>query len=580
MMEGLSRKMPRTKPAAPTRPLRYRIGKLEGKDIDVAFTDGTRKELPAFSATGVHFLARDVTGPVFGKTPFEFGMQWGKDATLRGKGWAVPTPLALDAEIQIRGFDLGSAGPYVDEEAQVVVAGGRLDATLAAALQTRNDKLGGTFRGSVAVRSLEVLDRKRGQLLAWDALTIDGIQGNVDPTRLQVGKVALAGLRANIVMDGEGHSNLPPGAATKDQAAVKGGPPPKAKQGGRIEEMRIDEFLLTKGTIDFTDRSVPGDFHAQIRDIDVRLSGMSTAPGKMTDVRARLVMPKGAPLTITGKAAPLKDPPLADLDLVLDGLDLTTATPYAGTYLGLEIDKGTLTVKSRAKLDQGTVAAENRIRVEHLTYGKSVKSDRATILPVQLLTDILRNRDGDIVFDLPVSAKPDDEDLKGTITGQIVKEVIFPPSSPLKSIPFDGCSAELSRDAQGRLLKLAEALQERPAMKIAAIGYVDQEKDEKACIERAAAEKAAAAKAAATAKTPGVPVTAPAAAAPPPSPPLEGEARLQQIALARAEAVRGFLVEQGKTDPSRVSARASDIHAMPTRKGDTRPRVEFTRASD
>ena len=575
MMDGLSRKMPRTKPAAPARPLRYRIGKVEGRHLDVAFTDGTRKELPAFSATGLHFLAQDVTGPVFGKTPFEFGLKWGRDTTLRGKGWAVPTPLALDAEIQIQGFDLGSAGPYVNEETQVVVAGGRLDATLAAALQTRNDKLGGTFRGSVAVRSLEVLDRKRGKLLAWDALTIDGIQGNVDPIRLQVGKVALAGLRANIVMDGEGHSNLPPGAAAKDPAAGKGVPPPKAKQGATVEEMRIDEFVLTKGTIDFTDQSVPGDFHAQIRDIDVRLSGMSTAPGKMTDVRARLVLPKGAPLTITGKAAPLKDPPLADLDLVLDGLDLTTATPYSGTYLGLEIDKGTLTVKSRAKLDQGTVAAENRIRVEQLTYGKSVKSEKATGLPVQLLTDILRNRDGDIVFDLPVSAKPDDEDLKGTITGQIVKEVIFPPGSPLKSIPFDGCSAELSRDAQGRLRKLAEALQERPAMKIVAVGYVDQEKDEKACIERAAAEKAAAA-----AKTPVVPVTAPAAAAPPPPPPLEGEARLQQIALARAEVVRGFLVDQGKTDPSRVSARAADIHAMPARKGDARPRVEFARAGD
>ena len=579
IMEGLSRKMPGTKPAAPSRPLRYRIGKVEGKDLDVAFTDGTRKELPAFSATGAHFLAQDVTGPAFGKMPFEFGARWGKDATVRGKGWAVPTPLALDAEVLIQGFDLGSAGPYVNEEAQVVVAGGRLDATLAATLQTRNDKLGGAFRGSLAIRSLQVLDRKRGKLLAWDALTIDGIQGSVDPVKVKVGKVALAGLRANLVMDREGNSNLPPLAARKDQAAGTGEPPPKAKQGAKVEEMRIDEFLLTKGTIDFTDQSVPGDFHAQIRDIDVRLSGMSTAPGKMTDVRARLVMPKGAPLTITGKAAPLKEPPLADLDLVLDGLDLTTATPYAGTYLGLEIDKGTLTVKSRAKLDQGTVAAENRIRVEHLTYGKSVKSDKATGLPVQLLTDILRNRDGDIVFDLPVSAKPDDEDLKGTITGQVVKEVIFPPSSPLKSIPFDGCSAELSGDAQGRLRKLAEALQERPAMKIVAVGYVDQEKDEKACIERAAAEKAAAAKAAA-AKPPVVPMTAPAAGAAPPSPPLEGEARLQQIALARAEVVRGFLVEQGKTDPSRVSARASDIHAMPTRKGDARPRVEFTRAGD
>jgi outer membrane protein OmpA-like peptidoglycan-associated protein len=564
IVDGLTRRMPRTKQAAPSAPLRYRIGRVEGKDIDVAFTDGTRKELPTFSATGAHFLARDVTGPTFGKMPFEFGARWGKDATIRGKGWAVPTPLSLDAEIQIQGFDLGSAGPYVNEEAQIVVAGGRFDATLAAALQTRNDKLGGTFRGSAAIRSLEVLDRKRGKLLAWDALTIDGIQGSVDPIRLQVGKVALAGLRANIVMDGEGHSNLPVGTATKDQAAGKGEPPPKAKQGARAEEIRVDEFLLTKGAIDFTDQSVPGDFHAQIRDIDVRLSGMSTAPGKMTDVRARLVMPKGAPLTITGKAAPLKEPPLADLDLVLDGLDLTTATPYAGTYLGLEIDRGTLTVKSRAKLDQGTVAAENRIRVEHLTYGKSVKSDKATGLPVKLLTDILRNRDGDIVFDLPVSAKPDDEDLTGTITGQVVKDVIFPPSSPLKSIPFDGCSAELTRDAQGRLRRLAEALEERPAMKIVAVGYVDQETDEKGCAERDAAEKAAREKAAAAS----------------PSFPLEGDARLQQIAVARAGAVRGFLVEQGKVDPARVSARAGNIHANPTKKGDARPRVEFAPAGD
>ena len=546
--EGLSRRMPRTKKAAPSPPLRFRIGRVEGKGIDVAFTDGTRKELPTFSATGAHFLAQDVTGPVFGKMPFEFGVKWGKDTTIRGKGWAVPTPLSLDAEFQIQGFDLGSAGPYVNEEAQVVVAGGRFDATLAAALQTRNDRLGGTFRGSASIRSLEVLDRKRGKLLAWEALTIDGIQGSVDPIKVQVGKVALTGLRANVVMDKDGNSNLPGGSASK------GTQQPKAKQGAKVEEVRVEEVLLTKGTIDFTDQSVPGDFHAQIRDIDVRLSGMSTEPGKMTDVRARLVMPKGAPLTITGKAAPLKEPPLADLDLVLDGLDLTTATPYAATYLGLEIDRGALTVKSRAKLDQGTVAAENRIRVEHLTYGKSVESDKATGLPVQLLTDILRNKDGDIVFDLPVSAKPDDEDLAGTITGQIVKEVIFPPSSPLKSIPFDGCSAELTRDAQGRLRKLAEALEERPAMKIVAIGYVDREMDEKGCIERDAAAA--------------------------PALPLEGDARLLQIAVARAGVVRGFLVEQGKVDPARVSARAGNIHAKPAKKSDARPRVEFARAGE
>jgi outer membrane protein OmpA-like peptidoglycan-associated protein len=583
VVDGLTKKLPKARPAAPAQPpIKFRIARVEGKGIDVLFTDGTRKELPAFSITGAHFLAQDVTGPGFGKMPFEFSAKWGKDTTIRGKGWAVPTPLAVDAEMQIQGFDLASAGPYLGEDAQIIVAGGRFDATLAAKVQTRNDKLAGTFQGSAAVRSLDVLDAHRGKLLAWDALTIDGIQGTVDPMKVQVKNVALAGLRANVVMDEKGNSNLPKGSAPKDTGATDGKQAPTKKQGDSVQELSIDDFHLTKGTIDFTDRSVPGPFKAQVRDVDVRLTGMSTAPGKIADLRARLVLPKGAPLTITGKAAPLKEPAYADMDLVLDKLDLTTATPYAGTFLGLEVDKGTLTVKSRAKVEKGDIAAENRIWVEQLTYGKPVKSDKATILPVRLLTDILRNKDGDIVMVLPVAARTDDENLVGTVVGQVAKEVVFPPSSPLRSIPFDGCSADLTKDAQDRLRKLADALDERKAMKIVAIGYVDRNADEKACAVRIAAEREKTAAAA-----PGRPPQAPTAAAAPvpvPAPPaflsLDGEARLQQLAASRADTVRAFLVGEGKVESPRVLAKAGDIHATPTKEGDAQPRVEFARQGD
>jgi len=575
--DRFAKKLPKARPATPAQPpIQFHIARVEGKGIDIAFADGTRKELPAFSITGGHFLVENLTGPGIGKLPFEFNAKWGKDTTIRGKGWAVPTPLAVDAEIQITGFDLASAGPYLGEDVKVVVAGGRFDATLAAKLQTRNDKLGGTFQGSAAIRALEVLDQKRGKLLAWDALTIDGIQGSVEPIKVQVKKVALAGLHANVVMDAQGNSNLPKGTASRDPAAKE----PGANKGASIEALSIDEFHLTKGTVDFTDRSVPGDFKAQVRDVDVRLTGMSTAPGKTADLRARLVMPKGAVLTITGKAAPLKEPAFADMDLVLDKLDLTTATPYAGTFLGLEIDKGALTVKSRAKIDKGNIAAENRVWVEQLTYGKPVKSDKATILPVRLLTDILRNKDGDIVMVLPIAARTDDENLVGTIVGQVAKDVVLPPGSPLNSIPFDGCSTDLTSDAQARLRKLADALQERQAMKIVAIGYVDRDSDDKACGARLAAERDKV-----LASAPGKPAQGPAvAAAPTPPPPaflsLDGEARLQQIAASRAETVRAFLLGEGKVEPPRVVAKAGDIHAVPTKKGDAQPRVEFARQGD
>jgi hypothetical protein len=587
--DGLRKKMPRAKPADPAPPpLRYRIARVEGKGIDVAFTDASRKELPAFSLTGIHFLLQDVTGPTAGKTPFEFGARWGKETTISAKGWAIPTPLAADAEVRIQGFDLASAGPYVNGEAQVVVAGGRFEAVLAAAVATRNDKLTGTFRGSAAVRGLVVLDSRRGKLLAWDALVVDGIQGNVDPMKVRVARVDLTGLRANLVMDKDGNSNLPKDrsatpAKAEEALAGKGKPPARAQQGSTLEELRIDEFHLAKGTIDFTDRSIPGDFKAQVRDIDVRLTGMTTEPGRAADLKARLVLPKGAPLTITGKAAPLKEPAFADLFLVLDGLDLTTATPYAGTFLGLEIDKGALTVKSRAKVENGNIAAENAIRVDQLTYGKAVKSDQATILPVRMLTDILRNKDGNIVLDLPVAARTDDENLVGTVVLQVAKEVVFPPGSPLQSIPFEGCSADLGGEAQARLRKLGEALQERQAMKLVAVGYVDAEKDAQACRDRVAAARAAREKAAASAPA----VTPASATSAPPSPPappaflsLEGDAQLGQLAAFRAETVRAFLVEQGKVEPSRLSARAGDPRAVPRKKGDAISRVEFAPAAE
>ena len=190
--------------------------------------------------------------------------------------------------------------------------------------------------------------------------------------------------------------------------------------------------------------------------------------------------------------------------------------------------------------------------MDQLTFGKAVKSDQATILPVQMIVDILRDRNGDIVLDLPVAARTDDENMVGTIVKQAVGEVIFPPSSPLRDISFAACSAELDSDAQGRLRKLAGALQERPAMKITAVGFVDREEDGKACRERAMGQTAAG----------------------------EGDALMKHLAESRASAVRDFLILQGAVEATRVSSAASDVYAAPRQKGEKQARVEFARATD
>jgi hypothetical protein len=546
LLEHLQAKLPHGhKPAG--RPVQYLVKKVEGKGLDLVFTDGMRKELPSFAASGVRLLAENISGPLAGPIAFSFSSRLGKDATIRSWGKLVPTPLAADVDLELKGLALADGRPYVPEGVDVSIVDGRLDLRMTVAVATHQDHLTGTYGGSAAIRSLKLTNRERGKLVAWERLSVDGVKGTLAPMTLQIARVELAGMRADLVMDEDGEFNLPVMPEPPPDRAGKGEPAFKA--------IRLDELVMSDGAVNFTDKGVPGDFHATVKDISVRVTGISSEPGKVADVRAHMTMPKGAPLRIAGKAALLKRPAYADLELELEKLDLSMATPYSGIYLGLEVDRGTLTVKSVAKVDQGKLAAENRIRVDQLKFGKAVESDEATILPVQLLVDILRDKNGDIVLDLPVAAKTDDENVSGVIVRQMAKDVIFPPGSPLRNITFAGCSAALDPDAQGRLRKLATALQERPAMKITAVGYVDQEGDGKACREVPVAEKGAA-------------------------PPLEGDARMKQLAEGRAAAVRDFLVLQGTVNPARVAATTGDLYGGPKQKGERKARVEFTRATD
>lgn len=528
LLERLQRKLPHGPPST-GEPVRYRVKRVEGRALELVFTDGMRKELPSFTVSDLSFQAEDVIGPLAGPVAFTVAARFGKEARFKAWGKVVSTPLAADVNLDLTGFRVADGGPYLPEGVGVTIADGRLDLRLAAVVATRLDQLSGSFGGSAAIRSLELLDGRRGKLLAWRSLTIDGVKGTLQPMTLRAGRVALSGPRVDLVKGEDGKLNLP--GRPQPPAGGEPGKPP-----GSIQ---VDQFVLSDGAVHFTDRSVPGAFHATIQDISVRLTGVSSEPGKVADVRAQMTLPKGAPLRVSGTAGPLGTPASVDLDLVLEGLDLSVATPYSGTYLGLEIDRGSLTVKTHARVEQGVLAAENQVRVDQLTFGKAVKSDKATILPVRLLVDILRDRNGDFVLDLPVSARTDDDDLAGTITGQVVKNVILPPGSPLRDVPFARCSAELDTDAQGRLRKLAGALQERPAMKITAVGYVDPGEDGKECREP-----------------------------------------MNQLAARRAGAVRDFLILQGTVDAARVSSATRDIHAAPRQKGEKQARVEFERTTD
>ena len=113
---------------------------------------------------------------------------------------------------------------------------------------------------------------------------------------------------------------------------------------------------------------------------------------------------------------------------------------------------------------------------------------------------------------------------------------LFGEKEDLSSVGFAHGSAELSPGEREKLLKLATALNDKPALKIGVAGFVDRERENGA---------------------------------------YRGEQQLRSLAESRAAEVRAFLVKQGKMDSARVFLKSGDIYRTPAKGGASGSRVEL-----
>lgn len=199
-----------------------------------------------------------------------------------------------------------------------------------------------------------------------------------------------------------------------------------------------------------------------------------------------------SPLQITGTVNPLRDDLFVDLTISFKDIELSPATPYSGTYLGYEIDKGKLFLDLKYHIENKKLEASNKVFVDQFTFGKSVDSAKATKLPVRLGIALLKDRNGQINLDLPVSGRTDDPKFSiwGVVWQVVVNLFVKAATSPfallssmmgssedLSSVTFTPGSAVLSPAEEKKLATLATALSQRPGLKVELSGFVDKQRD-------------------------------------------------------------------------------------------------------
>ncbi len=194
-----------------------------------------------------------------------------------------------------------------------------------------------------------------------------------------------------------------------------------------------------------------------------------------------------------GKVNPLAKDLFLDIRASAHDIELAPLTPYAAKYAGYGIEKGKLSMKVAYKLENRKLTAQNNVILNQLTFGAKVDSPTATKLPVLFATSLLKDRNGVIDIDLPISGSIDDPQFSvGGIIGRVILNLIIKVvTSPfallgslfggggeeLAYIEFAPGSAALNSAADGKLKNIAKALTERPSLKLDVTGRVDTETD-------------------------------------------------------------------------------------------------------
>ena len=306
------------------------------------------------------------------------------------------------------------------------------------------------YDGNLLLGRVATVDKVNGDdFVKFKSLFVNSISAGYNPLFVRIKDIALADFFARIIVNEDGTLNVknvakPEAAAGEEDAEAEPAEPEKkgeAELGEKKEyvgdilarNIEINRITLQNGTLVFDDRKIKPSFSSTLTELTGRVTGVTSITKKPADVDVRGKIGRYIPVEIAGKVHPFKENLFVDLKASLRDFNLSPLTPYSGTYAGYKIEKGSLSFDLKYLISDMKLDAENKVVIDQLTLGDRVESSQATKLPVGLAVTLLRDADGKINLDIPVTGRLDDPEFS---VWRIVLQVIVNLLTKVATAPF------------------------------------------------------------------------------------------------------------------------------------------------
>jgi len=494
-------------------PLRAELRQLQLEVQDFAWF-GDRATPPAKVTLGARIGRPSLAGS---KSPHGGELAW--------KGTLGASPLAANGSIRIVRFPVALVTPWVADKLPVSLlraeAGyiGQVNVSAAAgglAVTTAGDALlGDVHLTTLAARTpasaaSAAATGTPDELLGWQSLSLKGLKFALKPDaqpRLDVGQVELDDLFARVLVTEQGRLNLQDigggdaAAAAPGDAASAPASTPVAAASAAVPAaaastplpiiVNVGGIRLVNARVDYTDHFVRPNYSAALTELNGSLGAFSSASRDMAPLQLHGRAEGTAILDISGQVNPLARPLALDIEAKATNLELAPLSPYAGKYAGYAIERGKLSMDVAYKIGaDGRLEAKNQVILNQLTFGNAIDSPTATKLPVRLAVALLKDRNGVIDINLPISGSVNDPQFSvgGIVVKLLVNLLVKAVTSPfsllaggggsgsgtdMSAIEFKPGTAVVTESSAASLDKIATALADRPSLQITITGSAD-----------------------------------------------------------------------------------------------------------
>ncbi|MDA8155020.1 MAG: DUF748 domain-containing protein [Actinomycetota bacterium] len=513
---------------------------ISARDYTVRFNDATPQGPVNVVASRINFRGANISTARNARGRVSLSLVLNKSGVIKTYGSVITNPLSADMRLNVRGVGISPLQPYFTDRVKILVTSGEisLNGSLRASL-SKGGAIKASYTGSASAGNFNSLDKAKGEeFLKWGSLYFGGIDAAYSPLYVHIKQVALTDFYSRLIINKDGSINIQgivqskgeggkPAHAPKEvggpaaepyampemaapealgnssastlqnagaaEAAASSAP---AQKTGKL--IKIDSVTFQGGIINFSDKHIEPNYSSSFLDVGGRISGLSSEENKFADVDLRGKLENYAPLEITGKINPLRDDLYVNLNVDFKNMDLSPLTPYSGRYLGYAISKGALSLNLHYLIVKKKLDAQNNILLDQFTLGNPVDSPKATKLPIKLAIALLKNRNGNIRLNVPVSGYLNDPEFSigRIILRMLVNLMVKIATSPftilghlfgggeeLSHVEFDYGSYALAPPGIKKLETIEKALADRPALKLEVEGHVDLARDKEGLMQ-------------------------------------------------------------------------------------------------